>query len=300
MGVKWLLRWRPTGGVAPTTGDEEWIMAMLDTCFTSKAAVHEPRFEAKCHLMKQLLPPTVTGAAADPSRPGMRDMWVVQSHSAQKSCVLLNRREFEALEADNAMLRIVESKMDYKVKNTVRMDGRLFAKGDFAVRVSTATQTITGVSGQQAFLGHVLEIAAYGLPQLWKSRWGEPSGWDSVVEDARELWVRGVLGSLSFELVKAILDGVSQPLGCENVTCILPVEYMPLNSLTIARALLEEFVSMLTAAVPCGKAGEARGSLELVTPPYEKYASLPGSFSLLHTAVLYADTANALLAGRQG
>lgn len=97
------------------------------------------------------------------------------------------------------------------------------------MRLATATQTITGISGQHVFVGHVLEL-----------------------------------------------------------------EYNPLSSLAVAEPVMQEFVAMLTDLIPrmaVQQVEQPIGTLEHISPSYDKYLGLPPSFGSMHTAVLYAETA---------
>mmetsp|Transcript_5401 Transcript_5401/g.11910 ORF Transcript_5401/g.11910 Transcript_5401/m.11910 type:complete len:241 (+) Transcript_5401:216-938(+) len=167
MGIKWLLRWRVPKGNQASPADDETIVKVLEDFGVKQ--MKEKKFEVKCNLLKQAQAPDVASGNR-PATAGMKDMWLVQHTDANETCYLLNRPDHLVLEADNGMLRIVETKMDYKVKSIIRLEGKRYMKGDFIIRVAAATQTVMGIGGQQIFLGHVLDVeyvpcASLGLGQ---------------------------------------------------------------------------------------------------------------------------------------
>lgn len=220
-----MLRWRCAPGCTSVPGDEEVIAQLLDNLDAKPVT----RFEASVALMKQMQPTSNPATLPGDSLPGLKDIWKVKVHDASETLYLVNRRERRVMESDVSMTRIVEAKMDYRTKIIVKLEGKQYSKGDFQIRPATATQTITGTSGQQVFLGHVLEL-----------------------------------------------------------------EYTPLSNLEMAFPLMQEFVSMLNDHIPHAKVQQVDqplGSLELIQPSYEKYIGLPKSFGLMHSALLYAESA---------
>ena len=46
------------------------------------------------------------------------------------------------------------------------LQGQRYNKGDFTLKLLSASQTMTGISGQHVFLGHVLEVEYMPLQHL--------------------------------------------------------------------------------------------------------------------------------------
>ncbi|GAX84018.1 hypothetical protein CEUSTIGMA_g11443.t1 [Chlamydomonas eustigma] len=155
MGVKWMLRWRPAPGISVGIADEELLIQTFESFNVRKA--QDPVLKAQCQFFKQVPQTTPHGSEVE-GKTMMKDMWVVNFNEAPETSYLLNRRSHKVMECENAVMSIVEKKMDYKNRNTVRFEGKCFSKGDFQVRLASLTQTITGVSGQQVNLGYVVEV----------------------------------------------------------------------------------------------------------------------------------------------
>ncbi|KAG2494706.1 hypothetical protein HYH03_007220 [Edaphochlamys debaryana] len=84
-----------------------------------------------------------------------KDMWAVTFKEAPDQAYLLIRPDHKALECDAAVLRLLEKKLEYGKQMTVTLAGPTFSKGDFVLRLCTATQQI---HSNQALLGHCLEL----------------------------------------------------------------------------------------------------------------------------------------------
>ncbi|PNW76804.1 hypothetical protein CHLRE_11g476900v5 [Chlamydomonas reinhardtii] len=86
---------------------------------------------------------------------GLRDMWAVALRDSPELVYLLVRPEFKALECDIRMVRLIEKKLEYAKQMTVRLEGSTYTKGDFTLRLCTATQAIHST---QALLGYCLDL----------------------------------------------------------------------------------------------------------------------------------------------
>lgn len=123
-----------------------------DMCVSSQPSrQHEP-WVVTCTLMKQAQGSGVAGQGPSAS---MKDMWAVAFRDTPDYVYLMNRPDHQVLECEASMLRLLERKLEYGGQMTVRIEGRTYVKGDFLLRLCTATQTIFTA---QAVLGHALEL----------------------------------------------------------------------------------------------------------------------------------------------
>mmetsp|Transcript_9872 Transcript_9872/g.24659 ORF Transcript_9872/g.24659 Transcript_9872/m.24659 type:complete len:262 (-) Transcript_9872:220-1005(-) len=158
MGVRWLLRWRLPAGQTPSPQDEDVLTRMLDA-FHCKAQRDQPgskagySYEVKCQLLKQ----ETVNVSGVKQTAGMKDVWLVQTSEAKQTGYLVHRAERMVLEVGSEGSDLME-KFNYKSrgKHTITLTGKKFSKGDFVIRLASATQVSEGSTATA--LGHVLEV----------------------------------------------------------------------------------------------------------------------------------------------
>ncbi|KXZ48278.1 hypothetical protein GPECTOR_29g55 [Gonium pectorale] len=86
---------------------------------------------------------------------GLKDTWAVSFRESPDLLYLLLRPDFKVLECEASITRLLEKKLEYGKQMTIRIEGHTYSKGDFLLRLCTATQAIQST---QALLGHILEV----------------------------------------------------------------------------------------------------------------------------------------------
>ncbi|GLC38365.1 hypothetical protein PLESTB_001268900 [Pleodorina starrii] len=166
MGVKLLVRaLQPKGVVGPAPYDI--LKRLVDELCASQLPGRSEAWSVTCQLLKQGhgLVGTVGGPAAGVGG-GLKDMWVVSFRDSPDQAFLLMRPEFKVLECEAAVMRLLEKKLEFAKQMTVRFEGHTYSKGDFLLRLCTATQAIHST---QALLGHCLEVEYLPLSSLTTS-----------------------------------------------------------------------------------------------------------------------------------
>ncbi|GLI65161.1 hypothetical protein VaNZ11_008613 [Volvox africanus] len=156
MGVKILIRSLPPKGVAGPA-QHDLLKRLVDELCASQLAGRLEAWSVTCQLMKQGhgLVGAVGGPAANATSGGLKDMWAVSFRDAPEMVFLLQRPEHKVLECEAAMMRLLEKKLEYAKQMTVRFEGHTYSKGDFLIRLCTATQAIHST---QTLLGHCMEL----------------------------------------------------------------------------------------------------------------------------------------------
>ncbi|EFJ43928.1 hypothetical protein VOLCADRAFT_95836 [Volvox carteri f. nagariensis] len=157
MGVKLLIRPVPPKGVTgPTSYD--LLKRLIDELCVSQPSGRSEAWSVTCQLMKQGhgLVGTVGGPTAGAGGGGgLRDTWAVTFRDAPDVVFLLQRPECKVLECESAVMRLLEKKLEFAKQMAVRVEGHTYTKGDFVLRLCTATQAIHST---QALLGYCLEV----------------------------------------------------------------------------------------------------------------------------------------------
>ncbi|GFR45709.1 hypothetical protein Agub_g7118 [Astrephomene gubernaculifera] len=163
MGVKLLIRTLPQKGV---TGPSQYelLKRLVDELCPTPPSGRSDAWAVTCQLLKQghALMAAMGGAGAAPGG-GLKDMWAVSFRDSPDQVYLLVRPEHKAIECDATIMRLLEKKLEYGKQMTIRLEGLTYSKGDFLLRLITATQAI---HSSQALLGHCLEVEYVPLSSM--------------------------------------------------------------------------------------------------------------------------------------